>query len=98
MASRIARNWLRTLEKPHTSLEDANFSVGTGVGPNAMPYHVIRMERHTGDSKTTVGWAATLENAAEQRNRLTDAHGVDGTRANYTYYIHDIRNGRIYSA
>jgi len=101
MASRIAKNWLRSqgievLRKPHTALELANFSVGTGRGRFAMPYQVIRMRDTTGDSKTTMGHAVTLDNARRDTRAMQDAHGIEAERHHYTYYIRDIRDGRIY--
>ena len=102
MASKIAKAYLRSigviLEKPHTALELANFSVGSGHGPNAMPYQVIRMRDITGDSKETMGHARNLSDARMEANRMLDAHGIENERTAYTYYIRDIRNGRIYRA
>jgi hypothetical protein len=101
MASRKAKLWLTSigtpiLEKPHTGLELGNFAAGTGTGRYAMPYHIIRMDRQTGDSKTTVGYGATLADARRDTYAMADAHGMDNDRARWTYYIRDIRNGKIY--
>lgn len=101
MASRKAKAYLLdcgidVLRKPHTALELRNFSAGTGYGRYALPYQTIRMDRLSGDSKTTVGWSATLICAKRSANRLSDAHGMDDDRARWTYYIRDIRNGNIF--
>jgi hypothetical protein len=61
-----------------------------------MPYHVIRMARETGDSKATVGYGATLSDARETAKRLQNANGYENERSRFTYYIRDIRDGRIY--
>ena len=103
MASRIARNFLRSqgidiLRKPHTALELSNYSVGTGQGRYAMPYQVIRMRDTTGDSKETVGHSVSIQDARKQANAMQDAHGIENERHSYTYYIRDIRDGTIYGA
>ncbi len=84
------------LTRPHTALELANFSAGTGHKRYSMPYHVIRMARETGDSKSTVGWAASRADAKKQMDAMRDANGVESERARLTYYIRDIRDGTIY--
>lgn len=110
MASRKAKKWLESIgqpiRKPHTTLELANFSAGTGSGKFPMPYHVIRMDSRTGDSKRTVGWEATLVDAKRTLKALKDADAKDN-RGNsgaeivrnryFTYYVRDIRNGNIYT-
>ena len=103
MASRRAKEWLRSIgtpviHKPHTALELSNFAAGSGSGKFAMPYHIIRMARETGDSKMTVGYADTLKNARDKARAMMDANGIESARARFTYYIRDIRNGAIYRA
>lgn len=74
MASKKARAWLASqgIKLSHDA-EAANFSVGSGHGPNAMPYQVIRMDSRYGSSCQTVGWAATLADARRQRDNMNDA-------------------------
>lgn len=110
MASKKAKQWLASigqpiLEKPHTSLELSNFSAGSGKGRYSMPYHVIRMDSRYGDSKTTVAWETSLKSARNVVSALKLADPKDGNGSSgaeycrnryFTYYIRDIRNGRIY--
>lgn len=85
---------------PHSGLETANFSIGTG---KQLPYQIIRMDSMTGDSKKTMGWEDTLESARMFANTLprepkrSARGGADFQRnRTFTYYICDIRNGTIY--
>ena len=101
MASKIARAFLRSqgidiLDKPHTKLEIANFCAGTGTKRYSLPFHILRMSRETGDSKATMGHAKTLDEAREYARPMLEAHGLEMERPRYTYYIRDIRNGKIY--
>lgn len=106
----MAQNPDTALQYVHTMLELSNFSAGTGIGKYALPFHAIRMMERSGDSKKTVGWYATLAEAINairaSQNAENDAMDAirSGTRAGAetmtrnlkTYYVRDIRNGRIY--
>lgn len=112
MASKKAKRYLASIGQPiarkiHTRTELDNFSAGTGAGRFPMPFHVIRMDDRTGDSKRTVGWHATLESArADVRAMVLADDGADRARGGaehmrarrFCYYIRDIRNGNIYRA
>jgi hypothetical protein len=106
----LAQNGI-ILERVHTSLELSNFAAGTGSKRYSLPFHVIRMRRLTGDSKQTIDWCLNLEQARESVSRCMDAHRAsrDETEnmkkwsskpcqdeTEWTYYIRDIRNGKIY--
>lgn len=107
--SKIARAFLASypdtgLSYVHTLLELANFSAGTG---KVCPFHAIGMTERTGDSKRTVGHYATLADALDaiRAQRLADdgadtgRGGADTLRRDIaTYYVRDIRDGRIYKA
>lgn len=99
MASRIARAYLRSIglgiNRPHTRVELGNFAAGSGTGRYPMPYHIVRFRAETGDSKTTVGWAATLADAKQQLERCKDAHRTDDVLPRYGYYIRNIQTGEI---
>ena len=102
MASKKAKAWLAAqgIKLSHDA-EAANFSVGTGLGANAMPYQVIRSDSRYGTSVSTVGWAATLTDARRQRDNFNDAtrdaseHGRGGGEwirgRTVSHYIRDIR-------
>lgn len=109
----LAQNPDTGLAYVHTLLELANFSAGTGIGRYALPYHAIRMVERSGDSKQSVGWYATLAEAirATTDAKLADNDadydatrtgtraGAEAMRRNLaTYYVRDIRNGKIYRA
>jgi len=97
MGIEIARN-------VHTGIELGNFAAGRGDKRFSLPFHVIRLDDRTGDSKTTVDWADTLDSARESINRMVDVDDTDNARGGAEhmryrrscYYIRDIRNGRIY--
>ena len=112
-ASFLASNPDTGLQYVHTLLELANFSAGTGIGRYALPFHAIRMVERSGDSKQTVGWYATLadatraiadatltdNNADYNQERTGTRAGAETMRRNLaTYYVRDIRNGKIYKA
>ena len=110
--SKIAENFLANsgdtaLRYVHTLLELANFSAGNGTGAYSLPYHAIGMQERTGDSKRSIGWYGTLQDAIDAiRNRQTMDNGADTARGGAdtlrrdmaTYYVRDIRNGKIYKA
>lgn len=109
MASKKARAFLVAcgLARVHTALELANFCAGKGNKPFSLPYHTIRMDwDRSGDSKATVGWHKTLADAlADARSyaRTTDTLntqcGADTLRQDRsTYYVRDIRDGKVYRA
>ena len=102
MASKKAIRWLRSqgiiLERPHTGVEIGNFSAGNGRGRYAMPLHIICIRAQYGTSKETVGYARDLADARKQLSAILSGHGMGNERAEYTYYIRDIRNGAIYRA
>lgn len=102
MASKKALRWLESqgIKVSHAA-EASNFSVGTGFGPNAMPYQIVRMDSRYGSSCQTVGWAADIDDARRQRDSLNDAvrdadeygrGGADWVRnRKINHYIRDIR-------
>jgi hypothetical protein len=107
MASKKAKAFLRSMgiDCAHTAREAGNFSVGTGAGRYPMPYQVIRMDSRTGDSKATMGWYPTLDDARDDArammladDKTDDARGgAESMRNRYrTYYVRDIRTDRIY--
>lgn len=104
MASRKAKAFLRacgySMDDIHTRRERTNFAAGTGTGLCTMPYHVIRMDSRTGDSKRTVGWARDLAGARRLVSNLRSADDkTDAARGGgeivrnryFSYYIRDIR-------
>jgi len=98
--SKIAREFLRrqgiVLRQVHTSLELRNFAAGTGSKRYSMPFHIIRMRRLNGDSKETVGYGVSIEDARSQAVSILDGHRASQDETEWTYYIRDIRNGEIY--
>ena len=109
MASKKAFEFMRAMgiARVHTTLELANFSAGKGNKPFSLPYHTIRMNwDRSGDSKSTVGWHKTLADAladARNQSRMVDTMntqcGADTLRQDRsTYYIRDIRDGKVYNA
>ena len=89
----------------HTGTERGNFATGSGYGPNAMPYHIVRMDSRYGSSKQTVGWAVDMADARRQRDTLNDieyAHDTNGRGGGefmrsrqVNHYIMDIRSNEI---
>jgi hypothetical protein len=109
MASKKALAFLHAMgiQRVHTALELSNFSAGKGNKPFSLPYHVIAMDYdRSGDSKRTVDWAKTLDSAlacAREYIRQNDAMntqcGADTLRQDRTtYYVRDIRDGKVYRA
>lgn len=108
MASKKAREFLAScgLARVHTGIELGNFAAGRGNKPFSLPYHVIRMTPdRSGNSKTTQDWCLTLEQARASARKLaqdeTDRDvsrgGADTLRQDRaTFYIRDIRDGKIY--
>jgi hypothetical protein len=115
MASKIAKAFLASLagtpilSKPHTGTELGNFAAGQGNKAYSLPFHIVRMDSRTGDSKTTVGWARTLSDARRDARAMKYGTVEDGTdygtthggaeshrNPYYTYYVRDIRNGNVY--
>jgi len=107
MASKKAIEYLRScgIVDIHTTREVTNFSTGRGAGRFSMPYHIVMMRwDRSGDSKTTVNWADTLDSAraklADARKPTTDGtikSGADYLRQDrVAYYIRDIRTDKIY--
>jgi hypothetical protein len=109
MASKKARLWLaeQGIALSHNGTEQSNFAAGTGFGPFALPYHIVRMDTRYGDSKQTVDWAETLEDARKKRDACNDAvrdadeHGRGGAEwcrgRRINHYIRDIRTDETVS-
>jgi len=108
MASKKALAFLAAsgIARVHTMRELTNFAAGYGDKRFSLPYHVIRMNvDRSGDSKSTVGWALTLDaalaDARAQRNAHDDADysrgGAESLRQNRSvWYVRDIRDGKIH--
>ena len=92
------------IARVHSALELANFSAGTGTKRFSLPYHVVRMNwDRSGDSKRTVGWNATLADALAEARTLSQMGGcakqggADTLRCDrITYYVRDVRDGKVY--
>ncbi len=101
MASAKAKAYLAAIGMPvlsrvHTKVELGNFRAGRGTGRYILPYHTVRMNRESGDSKRTIGCHATLTQARRETVRLRQAHKIDNESTRYGYYIRNILNGNIY--
>lgn len=93
-AKRILAGMGYVLRNVHTGLELANFAAGTGKRTalgETLPYHVLRMDERTGDSKRTVGHAATL---ADARKMVADAIARDWDRSNEYGNVRDTLQNR----
>jgi hypothetical protein len=92
MASKKARAFLRSLgidDSAHTGVERGNFAAGRGLGITTLDWHIVRFDRETGDSKTTVDYA-TDSTVGDKLAALRSAN-----TGRYGHYARNVRTGAI---